>query len=1613
MLSLGIFLGPLATPSHATGYSTSGQNSDPLSIAKQLLKNPSSLDHQANQDLVKKFKAFHDGMEHGWFHSGLDNKLRQLVDVKGAMKPELLLEVMEAAAKALDLRIAVEHWGRTQDVGGAEITSTLFHYFNEVYVPMSVISDKGKLYPEIHGLELGSVLWPNVFLPQEVMQFTDSQLIRGPAEVLEAGEAALIDPSEYNRSVDPKLNKKLENLAKMLKEASTKQASIAKAMQEYNNLKNSKPVPPHYGRNSRNLTAAQKKARVAADSTYKMRLAEWEKKVSESKLALDKAEPSRGFLGWMGRKVGMLGQSNREKLGDEEVKYFAEAARLTTLQLMIKQIYFYKEIINDTSPFEMQKWGPSCRKAYDVLPQELHFQFEPQDVRLFNMENMLANNGLIFSESEYLQQSDFNEFYLNDRGRDPFKGNLTGGLPFHMLRSAQQGIRYALGEEPQIELSDLKQPYLKATWDDLGVPAFDDLRHFNDVFQIFLEGALPQLKSQAEIQAFNETTQIIMPPAGEFPADGTLEQQDAYIDAAQWTGMTPYLASKMKAMKLEREQWYKAIPNEVIFAWTDNRISMDFPPFYGPESYKQWALRNLYKALLKGRINDSKLKSTCEPSSLDKSNFQLTHSYKDGLGSAEAAAMMPKYSGDFCERIKTQSGVEYLKTLLQPFDDRSPFVPPVAAYDSNLRHNWGNLRTVWKQLQQLEYYWDEEEFPTKFNEWSFIKSQFETNPWVMLRVSTMTKLWELKNGTWTGASNVVAKPIRSGRRRLTTQELEESSIKNHLRSALNELPLAKADLPVQPLYANHLIFKNEESWKFWKDADEKRLFKLWEKIEHHFHEKNLYTFKLPANKNRRSGQDTYGQFEILQRKTLYSEDDVKRTINGFELENQGVDTSEMHELLDIARNENNSEKFEVLKKIMDSPGNTEKHQQLLEEYIFEHGDDETFSSADDIKLSFLKRNQDFQFPLMTQVLKSGAKRRVDELSKDLEKLCRLDPDVESDWDNLMSMTSRTQKMFNEHFEMEGIPESVIKFYDRTTWRERRDYRNMGLMVVGYIGLMMSAAACASGVLSVAGCPAAAIIMATLSGAALAYSGGDFIMNSIEEAATRSDRMELGSRFKEMGFSEQEAVNKRKGRGWGGVAFEVVTGVTMYVPVVQAGKVALRTATTALVRKSAMKRGLNKGIDVGRTAWEIMESKEALKALKFAEKSPSLARTIANVFAKAKNVVKPSAYRQWFMKNFADDVVLNFGKKELDQKTGKALAEWFSNSPEKFNTFLKKDVELKFKKIDKLIAKAEKAMKTSDAAGIQSQRMFAKSQEKYVQKMAKHFNSLDGEASLELIKKTVAKEKKIVTALMNDLGKRDVEARMAEYLGEHMDSIAPILSDLMFKLNRAPQSLLYLMFFQGTPYAYPKVFGRWFARRAFVKHIMASREKLLVHIIRKESTEFLGLGSEVMAVDMLHLLRSGQAAVLAQAADLASKDGDGAALKLAKSLRKDWRTYRIGISQRAFEARNPGKLAKDNWEQVLQVEKKIFESDLSDELALKEAKKALAPNGWTQNMMSKWQDPEKLLDYKNFGESLDILLKRLSTETRDIDKFADYVQLTVLKIKQLAAKGQKTHEVMPY
>ena len=1523
------------------GILGSGAVASSTALFKPMLSDPFVYDQEANAVLVRKFHEFNAGIEDAWFEHGLKTQIRSHKQQAATLSAALVSRLVSEAYRALGLRREIEAYvKRTGRLSPASL-ATIARYMENVYVPMLRIHHQGRGFEEVAALSLNAALFPNFFT-----DMTRESAVRNPAAAMPAGSSAARDTSLFGETISPLLNERLRGYAKLLQEAALEnqrivelEAQIEKVAREGNR----RAAPS-------SKTEAEKLKALALQRSERLRVLREE---------LNQLKP---------------GREQNEK---EIVEFFAEASRLTTLQLMLSQAHFYREINDDATPLEIGALAPACREKYEELPSTIRFEIASREERFLNMEMFLANNGLVFSESEFLKEDDYASFFLSAQGRDPLKGYLTGMLPFHQLRVAQQGKRYTQGEDVGADWSDASSPEKSPGWGDLGVPSFDDVEHFMDVFQPLLQEASRELQ-QEDAEEFQKIVSILPPPSGREPQYGEAGF-DAYVEALSWSGITPYLRDKLKSFGRSKEQWILAIPPDVFHQLAKNEIKMEFPPFYGPEPYKQWALRLMSKVLARDGAGPGLLTYMCRPQS---------RVFATSSGGPANNDYGPRFSEELCARFGSNDDLlASLASRLAPFEERGPFVPPTLSYSQNLRESWGDLRELWRHMMDSGLLVDVPgESSPIFNELSFLSAQYGVNPWVVTRISVLVADWELRNGRYVPHIIAQEKPglvpkkaVPRGRGSTSSAEQKAFAAKSRLAAALQKIPLSDLKRPLRPMYANTLYARGDEGWKLWKSQDEKGYFRLWDKIEQRYHDSNAHIFKIRAH----GSWDHYSFLERLETQSLLTRKDVESTIRNFRLESEGSNPTEMNELLAIADQGEDAARFAVIKRIMDSPGRFEEHQRILDDYLTTQGREEDFDDPNDVKLTFLKRDATYKYPLMTQIMKIAARKRSVELERGLQELCRLDPSDEEDWDNLMSMTAHTQQAFNAAFGMDGIPPEVMKFYDRGEGgfmgMSKRDERNMGMMIFGFVGLGLASGACATGVGSVAGCPLAVTLFTLVSAGALSYSAADFVMHAVEKAQGREERMRLGKQFQELGFTDQEAVNRRKGAGWGGVAWELVTSGTMFVPVGLATKVVGRQ-TIALGTKYVIKaQKLEKpGVDLVKTAFEAVDINGAKSALRLVDRTPRVGNLIARFWARLQDFTSPTIYWNSFKREFLDDAVVNVVPQAINTQTGEVLADYFARNPKAFSSFVDGTLKPRFARIEKILAKAEASGDPRDLAKLQGYfRGFRYKPERLV-----HFQS-------ELVR-----ERKVVQALVNDMA-RLKGPELAEYIAKHADVLAPLLSEFTFHWWRLPGYAAYEIFFHGAPWAYTnKMFLQGLTSRAYVKHVFASREKLLFHYYRKQAQEGLELGSNVAMFDQLKLLHSSQSLLFKTATELA-EGSDKSGQELSARLLKDWQGYRSEISgkiaRRVHGERTTPQIIKE-------IERKIFETTSAQMLDARKLTRKLSP--------------QELFEIADNGENIDILLRRLSQETRNMDTLSDYVALLAQRVKMLAAPA-RTHEVLSY
>src|SRR5690606_23785795 len=151
----------------------------------------------------------------------------------------------------------------------------------------------------------------------------------------------------------------------------------------------------------------------------------------------------------------------------------------------------------------------------------------------------------------------------------------------------------------------------------------------------------------------------------------------------------------------------------------------------------------------------------------------------------------------------------------------------------------------------------EDEQRPEFSELSFVRNQWGQNPWVVLRVSILSALAELKPKLQEAEKNVTLSSFTE--KGTDADSKRERDRLRRLVRALESFPLAEAKIPVQPMYGNILYKKADDSWEFWKNAENTHVYKIWDRIEQSVHDTNVDAFRTPSP----LGFDHYAFFEYL------------------------------------------------------------------------------------------------------------------------------------------------------------------------------------------------------------------------------------------------------------------------------------------------------------------------------------------------------------------------------------------------------------------------------------------------------------------------------------------------------------------------------------------------------------------------------------------------------------------------------------------------------------------------------------------------------------------------------------------------------------------------------
>lgn len=1248
---------------------------------------------------------------------------------------------------------------------------------------------------------------------------------------------------------------------------------------------------------------------------------------------------------------------------DRRKRNYIEGVRLLTISNMLNQMDALKKVARDTSPIRLKDRAPGCYARYsNVLQPEINIRMVPESDRKGALNAMISASGLVVGTPE------FREFFMQNVNPDPVMGSFSGTLPFFQLRIAQQGKAVAEGKEL---LPDPRDPYnySQITHHFLGEPGFDDLATFSFVYNHLISKAISDrfvdpnneynqkhalAIFQAEEHVWEDTAEPLDPDEANADDDEVSGERHSYT-------ATPFLNARMKTQ--ETHDWEKVVPDALKKRMEQTRILVTFPPFYGPEANKQWALRLLFKTF--DRVPEEKLKwsglmSFFSMACGNLSSIKVRKYYVDVCNDGPRNL-------DFSERVKAW------RQRLQKYSGEDEVVAPAYAYDDDLRAIWGDLR-------ELFYIWAHQGFFQEFteegqpwtNEWEFVKAQMGVNPWAGMRLSFLIAMDEGNVSFDETDSQVIPRFMKElGKKtaeELTPEEMKKlgelkiplirrnysfSANANFRSSLWKAASTFGLDRPLTPMLANRTL-GNKDKKLIWEDI---------------IHADNKRSFWALMSKNKSYG-DYINLIDTVEKTGLLTKNQVNH-LRG-QMANSGIDVSDIDRWL--ARAEQRFPKFlaedykattpaeiqERWKKIlalapdqeprasdldgdgtpdMDLPdaikfemyldiwrarGNPELQQGLLRLLKSRYRNVEDDDIKSDLKASFFDRDKSFKMPFFEQAYVAASKVRVEDLTDRMEELCNFDASTLDGFKNIFYLSTRFHEQMEKDLGLQGTPPEVYAELSRMSDRDKADLWNGAKLMLIIIGFEASKALCLSPAAPV-GCPLAAVMAAGMAaGAGMIYYELKIINNRRAEWNEREDRMKSAKRFREIEFNRDSDVAEFKGGGAGGFVTELFFASTLAVPLITSVRLVYKSGAAGL--KVAVARMAGKGLKPGqlRSVLEEIEVDAARSILKLGK-----AKLVSDIIARVKaaemagglgSKIKNGISALWKSAGEASEVIESV--KEVDLGVAKEIYKNFSGRGEDLSRF----VRMEFRTDPKRVY-------------LELREYYARPNPARLKRLAELDPKLFREISSGNVVFAGADEAhaRFLTQLENLL--RSLEQargdQLVKVMAENMDTLAPFLSKFSFRYSSIMQKgakfgrgMLFAVTMSGSPWMFSNWPGlRQLARRAFLKRLIAARSKLRYHIEIKPHLIAMGYDGTVMKVDLLDLFSKIRAAAdnqLEETMKQSEKLGAGEAKKaLATSVQRAVDDFEINFSTRILANRKGVPIGELKLDEITETRNLLF------------------------------------------------------------------------------------------
>ncbi len=748
---------------------------------------------------------------------------------------------------------------------------------------------------------------------------------------------------------------------------------------------------------------------------------------------------------------------------------YLRALKWMTLQMMLSQLQIYKSIAGDTTPTKMPRSCQAHRNS--ELPNEIQLMINPETGAEY-VETMMMSHGLLFDQSDYQAV----EYFVENIDRNPSLDGYSGLLGFEKYQSAKAGLS---GKHRGVNRA-----------------AFDDVDHFESVFQLKLPQAMQAFKgtlqpprtrnpkartapkriNYAGIEEFNQI--VSMPAEYQIYTVQTAAGRSYTLDP-QRQNLSTYMAEAMvRAGKLNFEDLISPALKDNL---TRREIKHDLPPLHGPHVWRMWGLQLLSQELH------------------DQLGNQQVRMIVDSLCQIMPAGQRQQ----FCGRDLNKS-FESLVEALKEFRVADEYLPLRRLEEKQIEAVYPILGQLWILLRdQFKVLSD-----ARTNEYDFLLDQMQAyNPWARMRLSYLIHRDEL-----TQARNQhVPVTVKQGRR--TTQGAETKCVYTQIDSRLQKLDLAAKsmglDRPLSILHGDESLSRQEKTM-------------LWTQTVESINEGNssLFTEKI-------DGQQAYDYLDKITYKTFLDRSSVEKFLS---TEMPALDAQSRQELEEVLSTEQNGLR-QALYDLYKTKGQPEKQLEKFQTIVRDFGIQDSLRT----KVSFLLLDSEIKKPLMKNIIRISAEQRKEKIEESLEDFCQLQPDDFDSYKTLFYATSKSQNRLNELAGLPAVPKQILEKINEMSPEEWTNlWLGLGAGILG-IGAVLVGGACAA----VTGGLCAPLSAAMIAAGASAISMQMALIGREYQMKKNADRMEAQVQILEdMGFASSESAYQVS-RTWFWTAFEAI------------------------------------------------------------------------------------------------------------------------------------------------------------------------------------------------------------------------------------------------------------------------------------------------------------------------------------------------------------------------------------------------------------------------------------------------------------------------------------------